>query len=167
MSVTSVNRSRDERFMASFALFKKFNLIFMKFFGLSVGTSLLIGLNNPKLAMSRTMAVALYSEECSSHSVLILEQVLLEHVAVKMTENDLMLMLCTSSGCSVIIDKTGTLNLTTIFKMSGPWFSYPTHLHYHYMGNLILVLAVQIILPVQDRVHSFCVLKCTNASPIS
>ena len=153
--------------MASIALFKKCNLLFMKFFGFSVGTSLLIGLNNPKLAMSRIMAVTLYSEEYSSHSVLILEQVLLEHVAVKMRENDLMLMLCTSSGCSVIIDKTGTLNVTTIFKMPGPWFSYPIPLHYHYRDDLILVLAVQIILPVQERVHSFCVLKCTNATPMS
>ena len=44
LSVTDVERSRAGRLMASTALFK--NLIFIKFFGFSIGTSFLTGLNN-------------------------------------------------------------------------------------------------------------------------
>ena len=39
------------------------NLIFIKCFGFSARTSLLTGLNNLKLAMSRMMAITLYSAE--------------------------------------------------------------------------------------------------------
>ena len=58
--MTDVERSRAGRLMVSTALFK--NLIFIKFFGFSIRTSLLTGLNNLELAMSRMMAVTLYMD---------------------------------------------------------------------------------------------------------
>ena len=59
--MTDVDRRSAGRLMASTALFK--NFIFIKCFGFSAGTSLLTGLNNLKLAMSRMMAITLYSAE--------------------------------------------------------------------------------------------------------
>ena len=59
--MTDVDRRSAGRLMASTALFK--NLIFIKCFVFSPGTSLLTGLNNLKLAMSRMMAITLYSAE--------------------------------------------------------------------------------------------------------
>ena len=59
--MTEVDRRSAGRLMASTALFKI--LIFIKCFGFSAGTSLLTGLNNLKLAMSRMMAITLYSAE--------------------------------------------------------------------------------------------------------
>ena len=59
--VTDVDRRSAGRLMASTALFK--NLIFIKCFGFSAGTSLLTGLNNLKWAMSRMMAITLYLAE--------------------------------------------------------------------------------------------------------
>ena len=59
--MTDADRSSTVRLMASTALFK--NLIFIKFADFSAGISVLTGLNNLLLAMSRTMAVTLYSTE--------------------------------------------------------------------------------------------------------
>ena len=59
--MTDVDRRSAGRLLASTALLK--NLIFIKCFGFSAGTSLLTGLNNLKLAMSRIMAITLYSAE--------------------------------------------------------------------------------------------------------
>ena len=65
--MTDVDHRSTGRLMASTALFK--NLIFIKFFGPYAGTSLLTGPNNLSLAMSRTMAVTLYSAEKQSKFV--------------------------------------------------------------------------------------------------
>ena len=59
--MTDVDRRSAGRLMASTALFK--NLIFIKSFGFSAQTSLLTGLNDLKLAMSRMIAITLYSAE--------------------------------------------------------------------------------------------------------
>ena len=59
--MTYVDHKSAGRLMASTALFK--NLIFIKFFGFSVGASLLVGLHNLELAMSKVMAVTLYLAE--------------------------------------------------------------------------------------------------------
>ena len=59
--MTDVDHRNAGRLMASTALFK--NLISIKCFRFSAGTSLLTGLNNLKLAMSRMMAITLYSAE--------------------------------------------------------------------------------------------------------
>ena len=62
--MTDVDRRSAGRLMALTALFK--NLIFIKCFGFSAGTSLLTGLKNLKLSMSRMMAITLCSGEVSS-----------------------------------------------------------------------------------------------------
>ena len=98
--MTDVDRRSAGRLVVSTALLK--NLIFIKCFGFSAGTSLLTGLNNLQLAMSRMMAVTLYSAEKWSNVVDSGASSCRERSCGNDMENNLVLMLCTPSGSSIM-----------------------------------------------------------------
>ena len=109
--MTDVDRRSAGRLMASTALFK--NLIFINCFDLSAQTSLLTGLNNLYLAMSRMVAVTLCSAEELSKFVDSRASSCGERSYGNDMENNLLLMLCTPSGFSIISTRSTRVLIVT------------------------------------------------------